>query len=548
MNPQRASRLCRVTLSLVLTLAVFSLSKTPMPLGEVEGQYESETYVHNFYNVPPYGNWTLVEKPMFPAYFNESQIPIGSNWTVVSPVRANHTYHAYFYGKWIDKDSEPSTDYDIYVYNPLGELEGYHTESAGLPEHLGTTVDAPFFAPKYSGNYSFVLRNDPRESNASQQATFMMIENVECNKWQEVFIEGKENDVPVFNTGWAFEFVTESQNIEVFVRVPQTLDMYEARLYLMANPKAGVGETLNEVPLAWEKGLYGEIDKNYGGYNLESEEFRGLAYTSCEFFGQDMIINYTSSVKGKSLYHLVFIGEGGAGTINFLVKTEFGQAHLNPVNAPLRAYPNNETILTFISNTTDLTSAALNYSTNYWANFTVLNMQLIDNRTCTAIVPNQAAGTIVTYKIKAADVLENTLIYHGNYTVKYASQLNITLRSPTISIGENMTLTGLITPPTENLAITLVFTSANGTLQQTVHALENGTFRATFKPPTQGNWMVQAMFKGNNMLYEASSQTLQFMVNPPSFLSQYSTYIFAGVGTGAGFVVAAFVYIKKRRG
>lgn len=226
MKTRWTSRPCtKSVLTLFLALTVFLFGTASIFLLEAEGLSESETYVHNFFDVPPYGNWTFVEKPMFPVYSNESQIPIGSNWTVVSPLTANHTYHVYFYGEWIDQASKPSTDYDIYVYNPFGELEGYHTESAGLPEHLGTTVGRPFFTPKYSGNYSFVLRNDPRESNASQQATLMIIENVECNKWQEVFIEGKENDMPVFYTSWAFEFVTESQHIEVLVKVPETLDM-----------------------------------------------------------------------------------------------------------------------------------------------------------------------------------------------------------------------------------------------------------------------------------------------------------------------------------
>jgi hypothetical protein len=514
---------------------------------EVKAQSELENYVHNFYNAPGYGNWTLVEKPMFPVYFNQSQIPIGSNWTIVSPLMANHTYHTYLYGQWVDKDSKPSTDYDVYVYDPLNEIEGYHTESAGLPEHLGDTVDEPFFTPRYSGNYSFVVRNDPRESNASQQATFMMIENAECNKWQQVFIEGKENDMPVFDTAWAFEFVTESQHIEVFVKVPETLDMYEARLYLMANPKAGFGETLNEIPLAWERGLYGEIDKDYGGYNLESRDFRGLAYASSEFYGQNMFINFTSPVKDQSLYHIVFIGEKGAGTIDFLVKTEFGQAHLSPVSAPARVYPNNETTLTFISNTTDLTQAALNYSTNDWTGFTVKNMELIDNRTCTGTVPGQPAGTTVIYEVNAVDVFESALNFRGNYTVKYASQLNFTLKSSSITIGENITLSGLVTPPVGNITVTLIFTSANGTVTNIVQASENGTFTSTFKPAMQGTWLVRATFKGNEILYESSSQTSNFVVNPPSFFSQYSTYIFVGVGGGASVVIAAVVYVKKLR-
>jgi len=549
MRTQRKPRICAELVSiLAVILLILSLIRgAEISRAQSSGPSEYEKHVQSFVNQPPYGNWTYVDKPMFPVYFNESQIPVGSNWTIVTPLIANRTYHVYAYGEWVDPESSPSTDYDIYVYNPLGELEGYHTEAAGLPEHLGTAVDQPFYTPTYSGNYSFVLRNDPRESKASRQATFMIIENLQTNLWHELYIKGKENDLPVFNTTWAFEFAAESQRIEVNVRIPSSVDMYEARLYLMGNPSAGKGEILNEVPLAWEPGLYGEIDRVYGGYNLESKEYRGVAYASCENYGQDMLINYTSPAKGKSLYHLVFIGEKGEGNLDFLVKTEFGQACINLLNPPLRTYPNNETTLTFTSKTTDLVSATLNYSINKWQDSTLLGMQFIGNRTCTATLPGQSAGTTVNYEAKAGDVLENTLVYRGNYTVKHASQLNMTLKAKEIAIGENITLTGQITPPTHNLTISLVFTSANGTFNQAVYTSENGVFTSSFKPTKEGSWVVQAVFSGNNMIYPCSSESLRFKVGPPSFFSLYGTYIFAGAGAGAGTVAVAVVYIKKRR-
>ncbi|MEM4143346.1 MAG: hypothetical protein QW445_04310, partial [Candidatus Bathyarchaeia archaeon] len=141
---------------------------------------EYQRYVHTYLNAPGKGNWTYIEKPIFPIYINSSQIPIGQNWTIVCPLEAGHSYHVYCYGAWVHTGSKPKTDYDIYVYNPQGSLESTHTESAGLPEHLGTTVEDPFFVPASSGNYSFVIVNDARESRGADQATFMIIENIEC--------------------------------------------------------------------------------------------------------------------------------------------------------------------------------------------------------------------------------------------------------------------------------------------------------------------------------------------------------------------------------
>jgi hypothetical protein len=154
---------------------------------EVKAQpsQEYERYVHT------YSDRTYMEKPVFPVLINESQVLVGQNWSIVCPLRANHSYHVYFYGEWVNNGSEPITDYDIYVYDPYNTLESNHTASAGLPEHLGSTVDESFFVPKFSGNYTFVVVNDSSESMAAQKATFMIIEDVECNAWRTHYVEGR---------------------------------------------------------------------------------------------------------------------------------------------------------------------------------------------------------------------------------------------------------------------------------------------------------------------------------------------------------------------
>lgn len=526
--------------SLVLTAANQNLS------AKAQSYPEYERYVHTYLNSEILGNWTYVEKPMFPVFLNSSQVQIGRNWSIVCPLRANHSYHFYCYGEWIDSESEPETDYDLYVYDPFGEMESYHTESAGFPEHIGTTVDEAFFVPEHSGNYTIVLRNDPRESRGSQQATLMIIENVECNVWHEHYVEGKKNELPVLETSWAYEFVTESQYTEVSIKVPETLDMYEARVYLMANPKEDMGSVLNDVPLAWELGLYGERDDIFGGYNLESKEYRGLAYASCEFHGQDMFINFTSPHLGKSLYHLVFIGEVGSGTIEFLVKTEFENACLKPSTVPGKVYPHNDTVITYVSNSTDLTNVTIQYSTNGWKNTTTLEMESVNNRTCSAVIPGQAAGTLVSYRVEASDVLENALVAFGNYSVKYASALNLTMISEVIYLGENITMKGHLTPPGENISITVCFTSANETKHVICYTLANGTFTASFKPETLEIWKVQAKFYEDEFRYESLSPQLTIKVEEQPLLMKYSLYI--GGGIGAIVIIGAAIYLKKLRG
>ena len=498
---------------------------------------EYQQYVHTDW----LGNLTYVEKPMFPVYLNESQVPIGKNWTVVCPLQANHSYHVYCYGDWVHTGDEPKTDYDIYVYNPQGELEGTHTEAAGLPEHLGTTVDDAFFVPASSGNYTFVILNDARESNGVEQATFMIIENVECDRWYTHAVSGKVADAPAFNTSWAYEFLTASPRIELWVRVPDALDMYEARLYLMSNAESFA---VNNISLPWEPGLYGNLS-TVGGYNLESEEYRGVAYASCEYNGQDMFLNYTQPFGGENVYHLVLMGEVGEGTIDFLVKTTFGGG-LSPLIFPHKVTPANETVIAYATNTTKLENATLRYTVDNWKNTTKIDMA-VSNMTCNATIPQQEAGSYVEYSVQATDTIKNMLTATGNFTVKHPSAItDFNATRMTAPLGENITVTGTISAEAGGAPVVVTLMSVNSTETVQCTALGNGTFTASFQPETTGEWLVQAAFAGNSSVYACDSETVMVTVEEPSFLVTYGLFIGGGVGGGLA-AVGTVVYIKKYR-
>lgn len=492
---------------------------------------------------------TYLDKPMIPVYIKESQIPIGKNWTIICPLQANHTYHVYYYGEWINTGPNPVTDYEVYVYDPSGTMVGYHTPAAGFPPHLGSTFDQAFFVPQYTGNYTFVIRNDARESNGTQQATFMIIENVDVNVWHQAYIEGKDNNsMPLLDTSWAYEFATDSQFIEVHVKVPQTLDMYEARLYVMSNPKSLNQTILNDFPLAWEPGLYGNVsqDKNaIGGYNLESIGYRGNAYASCEYYGQDMYMNFTSPYNGTSLYHLVFIGEVGSGTIDFLVKTEFNNTLLTPSTIPEKAYPGDNATVAYTSNSTALEKAMLEYSTDGWKTENSTSMAILRNITCSAVIPGQPAGTVIEYRVTADDLLENVLSANGSYPVKYPSTLNFTQVHIGANPGENVTIKGFLSPQAANMPIIVSIASANESKDIICYTLNDGTFSASFVPETVGTWIASARFNGTDTVYGSDASPATIVVEE-GMLAKYSLYIFGGIGAVA--MVSVVMYVRKIRG
>jgi hypothetical protein len=539
-----------------MAMLVFSPLTSVKATEPAERPSEYSQFVHTYTNSTQ-GDWTSVGKPMFPVFFNDSQIKIGSNWSITEPLAAGHSYHVYMYGGWVNNGSEPKTDYDIYVYDPRGMLESEHTEAAGLPEHLGTRTNDTFFTPARSGNYTFVIVNDARESKGAENATFMAIENVQPDNWFTCTIEGKKpDDTAMLNTSWAYEFVTNSPQIEVYVKVPVSLDMYEARLYRMSNPDSLI---LNSAPLPWEAGLYGNLTENVGGYNLNSEGYRGVAYASCEYKGEDMYLSYNatanatstdtnSTLNSKTLYELVLIGEVGYGNVDFLVKTQFDGACLLPTNATQllgKVAVGKETSVSYLSNSTDLINAVLDYSTNQWNSTTELPMK-IENRTCTANIPAQKTGTVIAYRVIANDTVMNTLSAEGTFTIKQNSLLDIIAHEEKVYVGQNVTIEGILTGVIGSVPVKLQFMNAQATYEYEATTLENGTFTIQLPTNSTGTWALQASYDGDNQTFPAFGNQLAITVEEQPFLAKNGMFLGAGGFFG---VVALFsvYYVKKLR-
>ena len=509
---------------------------------QLTATYDYTTYVHTYINSTK-GNITYVDKPFFPIMINNSQIPIGQSWTIVVPLEAQHDYHVYCYGAWVNTSSAAKTDYDIYVLNPQGNLESLHTEAAGFPEHLGTTTDDPLFTPKFSGNYSFVIKNDLRESQGSQQATFMLIEALKPDVWHSVTIDGKNSQgMPSFHTSWAYEMLSNASYVELYVKVPNTLDMYEARLYLMNDAKS---LSINSYPVPWEPGLYANVSSNIGGYNFESEGSRGVAYASCEYAGKPMFLNYSSTSKITNLYHLVFIGEEGHGTIQFLLKTQFGNETLSPDIAPKVAFAGNTTTLSFSSITNILEKATCFYSTNNWTTQETSSMTII-NQTCSVTLPSQLPGSVVQYRIEAQDSLNSFLKTSGNYTVKSASTLNVQLETDQIRLGENVTVNGLASPITNTSMVKLEILGSGYNNTLTAIPSKNGSFAASFKPPNSGNYSIFASMPESPASFAAYGQELLFYVAEPPLYVKYWIPILGAVVAFS--VFGALLYFFRFRG
>ncbi len=435
--------------------------------------------------------------------------------------------------------SVAKTDYDVYVYDPQGKLESTHTESAGLPEHLGTNVTDPLFTPTLTGNWTFVLRNNPVDSHSAQEGTFMIVENLQTDMWYTTPMEGTNDNKTSFYTNWTYEFETNSSRVQLYVQVPGTLDMYEARLYLMNNAES---PTLDGFPLPWEAGLYGNLTGSVGGYNFEPNSYRGVAYASCEYMGQPMFLNYTSPNKGANLYQLVLMGEVGQGNVTFMLKTNFENGTLTPQTVPNRVYTGNATQIAYSANDT-LSLAQLSYTTDDWNSSGTIEMQ-VSNQTCSTTIPGQKAQTFVQYRINATDIMETEWYASGNYTVKDAANLNITVKQDKIMLGKSIIVEGTLTPCVNGSVVYVQFATSSSIkiLNCTVNS---GKFTASWAPKSSGLWYVSARTNETQSAFGAYSQDLPVTITPPPLYIRYSMYLI--IGFVVLVAVCGVVYFLKAR-
>jgi hypothetical protein len=329
----------------------------------------------------------------------------------------------------------------------------------------------------------------------------------------------------------------------VYINVPDTLDVYEARLYLMDNNNY---QTLDSYPLPWEPGLYGNINGSAGGYNFDPDGYRGVAYASDEHVGQNLVLNYTSPNKGLNLYHLVLIGGEGSGQIELIMKTNFTEEPLMPLGFPSRVYPGNSTEISYTTNSTDLSAAQLSYTTDNWNSSNTIDMQ-ISKQTCSATIPGQKVGLLVQYKINATDALENSLEASGKYTVKDPATLKVTVAKDKIVLGQKIAVTGTLTPNFNDSKVSVQFTNAKSVKTVNCTVNNKGSFVASWKPDMSGVWAVTASSPETKMTYSAYSQELTVTVTPPPLYVKYSLYLI--IGFVALIAVGGVVYfLRSRRG
>jgi len=493
-----------------------------------------------------FGSITMVREPVPAIPIDEGLIPVGEAHTFAYWLERDHVYHIYLAGEWADPEVH-ATDYDVFAYRLAGSevtLISSHTESAGLLEQVANDEEGRFFTPSASGLYYVTIRNDALESSAAEEGTLMVLEHIEPNTWHDRWMEGKIDEVPQDDTFWSYEFVTSAPRIRIHIDVPDTLDMYEARLYVMGNPDAGSGELVRGAHVAWEPGLKGELSGVYGGFNFDPQGFRHVdAMASCERSGEDMVIDYTAPVAGELLYHLALIGEYGGGKLEFIVQTDFASPQLALVDPPEIVYEGEPVPLEVeIADDTEITAVEFSYTADGGETWSELSPQLTEDGTQFVTVPGAQPGTTVEYIFQAEDTMGNRGEVEGSYFTMGLSTIEIRLVDTELYAGEDAVARGQLYPEGEPIALS--YSHGEEQTNFTVATDLTGRFNHTFTPTALGDWHLLAFFPGNEAYESSISEVLNFTV---SSLSSSVTFTIDKDEVEAGGRVALAGYISPQR-
>lgn len=478
------------------------------------------------------GNSTFLNKPGFPVEIEEDQIEPGEVWTYLVPLKEDKVYHIYMIGEWVDLNDH-ITDYDIFLYKVDKSTYKYlssHTEAAGYPEQVSNDGKGQYYIPESSGNYLLCVRNDPKDSNASQAATLMLIEHIEPNKFYSINMEEPEVNKTVPESSWAYEFNTSKPRIKVDIQVPSTLDMYEARFYPMANPNDDVGDILDGVLTPWDPGLHGELTGKYGGFNDDPQGYRHIdASDSCEASGEDMVLDYSTDENSNILYHLLYMSEIGQGRLRFRIQTDFTAPNITAINPPKYVVTDTDFDLSCeVLDESFINTVWLHYSVDGNETWTTIWADQ-DGDVYHASVPGQDGGTTIYYYWEAFDSLGNYGYSYHNAKAMTPTHLILDIEPSSIYGGESVTSSGFLGLP--EMTLTLNYTRGNDVVQFNVTSDDKGSFEHEFSPNQVGTWNVTCEFTGDSTNWPSASESVTFeMSRKPTFIDLNTSRKQIGLG------------------
>ena len=449
----------------------------------------------------------------------DASIPleIGDEWILKYYLEEGKRYHVFLVGDWICNETEPETDYDIMTTYPDGTTL-WNTESAGLPEQVANDDEHQYFVPPLTGTYRFKIINDERDSKDWEPAIFMLIEHIDVNTEYSQALEGRDSDGDeVLLSGWAYEIDTLAPRIRVFVDVPDSLDMYEVRLYMMANPDADVGYEISELGVPYGD-LFEGFSGEYGGFSTSCKGDRNIdAMDSCETSGRDMEFTYDTpnaaveeeeeEATNNIFYYLVLIAEHEEGTVEFYAQTDFDPPTITLDEPPETGTAGKKTkIKAFVEDDSDLGRVWVEYTEN--GGIPGESDSKLEDGVWVCSLPPFDGGDLVGYTVYAEDKFGNTGSVESDFLVKIENTIACAVNDVSIVGYEEAKITGSST--LSSASLTLTFTNGPTVRDYQITTDEEGSFEFVFLPDKLGAWIFRAFYDGSGTEFPVESNLVTF--------------------------------------
>jgi len=479
--------------------------------------------------------------PYEPQEIKEGDIPYRPYGNVVPKeyrcyLEAGHKYHVFLVGDWVTNNTEQATDYDIEVRDPSNVVVSINTESAGLPEQVANDEKHQYFIPAKSGDYRFIIYNDPKDSAVNKQdaAVFMIIEHIEMNTRYSTVLKGKPSVGAEYPSGYkvGYEFNTTEPEFLLYIDVPDPepskgitgLDMYEARVFPMANLYRDIGYNIQGVGVPLGEFLTGEGLENetYGKYNTSIPGFSFPDMkVSCEAAGVDMrkLIkmepsNATASNSTEPqniFYYLVMLAEYYEGEIEFYVKTDYRPVNITLIDPPTKGYTNETVLIKAVpESAAPVDTMWMEYTTDSWK--TSSRVDLVEKPDYwLAVLPGFKLHDKVEYIIHAEDEIDNKGVYEGSFEVMNKVDIDFGLSSNVIQGGQSVEITGAATKPSIDIEINIEHEGETKTY--VVQTDGEGSFHYEYVPSEIGEYDVTLSYAGDEDYHSAVSREKSFRVD-----------------------------------
>jgi len=325
-----------------------------------------------------------------------------------------------------------------------------------------------------------------------------------------------DNPKPLVAAG--YEFTTSAGNFTVYIDTPDEIDLFEARVYPMANLQ-GDGYDLKGQPTPQGAYLNNTYKGDYGGYNTTFEGYRNPNFfASCRSMGEKMEIKMnlvsgssnSTSAGSPVTYFLVLIAEysktSALSSVPFYIKTSTVEPTLVLNGAIGDVFAGeSKKVSAIVSSPHALESVWMNFTVNGNPGELVVYFSKL-GQLYEGEMPVFAARDTVAWSLCAEDDMGNVGRIDSSFKVRTRTETSCLLSTGSVQAGETVEVLGYTSVPGAN--VTLDFTTGNFKDSIQVKADAAGNYRYSYLPKQPGVWSVQAAYDGNDVDYPSKSLPL----------------------------------------